>query len=210
MPLLKLPQLTTKCPSDAPRVSVWHATETARDLFEKLPPHWNKPAEALNIYKNEARKKEVLAEHLLLLEALGENIELKHTASGQPILKGSELHCSISHSHGYVAIGLSPAPLGLDIEVWGPKAFKLRERFLSKEEMISTPADAERHAVRLWTAKEAVYKHFNSSKLANFLDTIRIEQTPTGWKGTALPLQQSARLQFVECEPFALCFTTTL
>jgi len=210
MPLLSLPQLPTKCPSNEPRISIWHATETVDELLELLPPHATTTAEAFGIYKNTARQKEVLAEHILLHQMLGPDATLLHTPHGQPRLSDSALNISISHSHSYVAVGLATRPLGLDIETWGPRALRLQTRFLTPDEISLPHPNPERRAVSLWAAKEAVYKHFSNPALANFLSTIRISQTATRLQATAIPLNESIGLEIKEFEPFTLAYTQPL
>lgn len=92
----------------------------------------------------------------IVREELGENVRVLHQADGSPVLAGSPLNISISHSRHYVALALHPTKrIGVDIEE--PRMEQLRRvisKFLSPDEL---PMWGER-LLEAWTAKEAAFK----------------------------------------------------
>lgn len=92
----------------------------------------------------------------IVREELGENVRVLHQADGSPVLAGSPLNISISHSRHYVALALHPTKrIGVDIEE--PRMEQLRRvisKFLSPDEL---PMWSDR-LLEAWTAKEAAFK----------------------------------------------------
>lgn len=96
-----------------------------------------------------------------LLEALaGPEARLTHDANGKPLIIGSDLYVSISHSREFAAVAVDrTAPVGIDVESH-TREHQLRRvapRVLSPAELDVYSAT---HAgyVRAWTIKEALYK----------------------------------------------------
>ena len=83
-------------------------------------------------------------------------------ATGRPFLfsQGAETpeEISVTHAANLVAVAFSPRGhrVGIDLEGNEKKAWRVRERFLSAEELrrLSTPAEV----LAAWCAKEATYK----------------------------------------------------
>jgi phosphopantetheinyl transferase (holo-ACP synthase) len=90
---------------------------------------------------------------------LGSNVQIAYKSSGTPFLINSNKHISISHSGTLVAIALSNEKVGIDLQIISDKPLKIKSRFLSNAEiqMMGGQLDALT-AVKLWCAKEAVYK----------------------------------------------------
>lgn len=98
--------------------------------------------------------------------------EIGHYSSGAPFLYGEDTRISITHCKGRLAVatlGATPdadlskftpaAALGIDAErVDREQVIRLRERFLSAEELKMIPADNLLLNLQAWTIKEAVYK----------------------------------------------------
>lgn len=94
----------------------------------------------------------------LLVETLGEEVEIAHHKSGAPYLIGSELHISLSHSMHYAAVALSPSRvMGVDIEEPRPQLRKVAPRVLSDAEAEAYSA-SDALLLQAWTLKEALYK----------------------------------------------------
>jgi 4'-phosphopantetheinyl transferase len=109
----------------------------------------------------EQKGTKVLLEHLLnTQEAL-----LFYDDKGKPFLKDRPQYLSISHSHDYLVILLNKTEnTGVDIERLRDKVLNIRHKFLSDEELLFCGDDLERH-IRLWAAKEAVYKWYGKKEL---------------------------------------------
>lgn len=110
-------------------------------------------------FKSSKRQKEWLGVRLLLKHLLGSNVQIAYKSSGAPFLINSNKHISISHSGTIVAIALSNEKVGIDLQIISDKPLKIKSRFLSNAEiqMMGDQLDALT-AVKLWCAKEAVYK----------------------------------------------------
>ncbi len=103
------------------------------------------------------RKREIVASHLLIKNIMGENVSIAHDENGAPILVGIEGYISISHSATEIAVAINPhCPIGIDIENWRDQLIKVKNRFLSLQELdiYSTP----QLMLQAWTIKEALYK----------------------------------------------------
>lgn len=100
----------------------------------------------------------------MIREHAGAGVKLLHEPDGSPLLGGSPLHISISHSRRYAAIALHPdCRIGVDIEEPRDEQLnRIAERFLA-------PAELPLWRGRLlaaWTCKEAVYKAAGTPGLA--------------------------------------------
>lgn len=91
----------------------------------------------------------------LIASRLGPQVRLLHDPEGAPLLAGSNLNISVSHSRNFAAIMLHPSlRCGIDIEEPRPAQLeRVRTKFLSPAEQVSTL-----NLLRAWTAKEAVFK----------------------------------------------------
>ena len=88
--------------------------------------------------KTESGQKQFVGVRLLLhhLFPTIENIELEKTANGKPYVKGLNEKISISHSGNYVAVLISKSKdVGVDIELIGDKAIKVKNKYMSDREL---------------------------------------------------------------------------
>lgn len=84
--------------------------------------------------------------------------------SGKPVLRGSELHFSISHAGGLCALVLSDSPVGIDLQdteaakkISNPSSFA-RRFFTSDEYEVYMSEPTPEQLCRIWTRKEALAK----------------------------------------------------
>lgn len=107
----------------------------------------------MNVYVAPGGRDEIAR---LIAENIGQDVRLLHDADGAPLLNGSPLNISISHSRHFAAIALHPTlRIGIDIEE--PRPEQLRRviaKFLAPREQ---PLWADR-LLEAWTCKEAVFK----------------------------------------------------
>lgn len=138
----------------------------------------------------------------LLKEHVGPDARVIHDADGAPLLAGSSLHLSISHSHHFAAIALDPdVRIGIDIEE--PRLEQLQHvisKFLAPEEL----PQWQNRLLRAWTAKEATFKAAGTSGLT--IGQIRliaddIAQTPDG---------REFLLDFTETDRYTIATATPL
>lgn len=78
---------------------------------------------------------------------------------------------SLSHSGGALAVAVSRAPVGIDIErVHMPRSQSIAERIMNAEELALyesiPPEEREERLIEIWTAKEAIFK---SKRLDSFI-----------------------------------------
>lgn len=101
------------------------------------------------------RRRERQAVAQLLQRMLGHEADLTHAPDGAPLLPG--YYISISHSRDLAVVALDAVrPVGIDAEEWRPQLQRIKERFLSPQELalFATPGQL----LTAWTIKEAVYK----------------------------------------------------
>ena len=116
------------------RWGIWQVTETLEELYACLSD--DVVRQELERLKAPSRKMEYLAVRVLLKTMLGKEVRIGHEPSGKPFLTGGEYHVSISHTKGYVAVGLhESAQPGIDIEAYGERVRKVESRFVREDEM---------------------------------------------------------------------------
>lgn len=109
--------------------------------------------------KAESRRQELLGERLLAWHVFGEHAMIAHNADGVPFVEGKDLHLSVAHTRGYLAIAVNPRhAMGIDVETHGRRVVKVRDFFLSSAEKAWLDADDVLGNTIAWTAKEAIFK----------------------------------------------------
>lgn len=117
--------------------------------------------------------------------------EIGHFRNGAPFLFGEQGRISITHCRNFLAVATLPptpevelgefsrrAALGIDAEpIDRAQVIKIRERFLSDDELRMIPADDVEQNVIAWTVKEAAYKAAMTEGV-DFRRDIRIERMP--------------------------------
>ena len=147
---------------EAGATAIWQTSESVDELHALFVESATADASGYAALTTDKRRKEWLAERLLLRCAFRLGGTIGHRPDGSPFLTEGGGHISISHSGPFVALSLSPAArVGIDLEQRGPRAFRLRTKFLSPGEYGYDEADdAETAALTAWSAKEAAFKLF--------------------------------------------------
>ena len=103
-----------------------------------------------------------------------ESVDIFYEASGKPYLNKS-MKISISHSYNWLAVLFSSTQeVGIDIEKVRDKILKIKEKFLSSQELTELKdAPLEKYTL-YWCAKEALYKASGISGLL-FAEQLFIE-----------------------------------
>lgn len=131
--------------------------------------------------------------------------EIGHFRNGAPFLTGETCRISITHTGRFLAIATLPstpevnlmqfndrAAMGIDAEDKSrAQVLKVRNRFLSAEELSEIPDDNVVQNVLAWTCKEAIYKAALCEGI-DFANAIRIEKLPK--LGPAAPLKDAPAL----------------
>lgn len=138
---------------------LWKTVETIEELEAILPSYYIK-----NV-SNEKRKKEILVVRILLQQMIPKAI-LTYDLNGAPKINSNK-QISISHSHGWVAIGISEKRIGLDLEKISGKALRIAQKF--SLDYFSSADIATLH----WCCKEAIYKWHQLGNI-DFKDDIHI------------------------------------
>lgn len=140
---------------------IWSLEESVPELAELL--HDDAAAQrAVSGLGNEKRRRERVAALIVLRELAGRHLFIGHDAEGRPLVEGGNgLFISVSHSPRYVAVGVAPFPVGLDIERVSDRQLAAAGKFLSQREMSLLSYGGNRPrlaAALLWSVKEAAYK----------------------------------------------------
>ena len=140
-------------------IALWHITEDRDQLLEtlELDPFILEQTFAFSSAK---RQLEYLAVRNLYKAIMGEQPNIHYKENRAPYLDEGKGEISITHTGSYAAIYLHPtAKVGIDIERITDKVIRVKNRFLSDEELsFVDPRNEKTHLTILWAAKEALYK----------------------------------------------------
>ena len=92
------------------------------------------------------------------------SVNIHKNENGKWVCDSYEL--SLSHSQGMLAVAVSRAPIGVDIEaVATPRSEKMAERIMTEEELaeftLLDDAKRETELISVWCRKEAIFKSLN-------------------------------------------------
>ncbi len=142
----------------------WDMTESS-DTLQQMCHALQLPAEC--DAKAESRRREILAERILLRHIFGENTALLHNRDLAPLLSATHRRISIAHARGRlcIAVARDNEAFGIDLETPRPRVLNVRTAFLNDgEQQWIAPTDIASHLVA-WTAKEAVFKAISDRAL---------------------------------------------
>lgn len=106
----------------------------------------------------EKRRAEREAVLKLVHDAFGPEAEYTHDADGAPVVEGVDSYISVSHCSDRAVLAVrNEGPVGVDIERFRPQLRRIARKFLTDAESAVAPLSDEA-LLRLWTAKEAVFK----------------------------------------------------
>jgi phosphopantetheinyl transferase len=155
--------------NDTTRLGIWKIEETEEFFKANVPQH-------RDVTHPHKRLQHLAGRFLLqyLFPAFPyEMIEIADTR--KPYLPNDQYQFSISHCNDYAAAIVSKDKrVGVDIEVPVPKILRIRDKFLSKEEL-DRFEHTERQLTLLWSAKEAVFKWYASGAV-DFREHIHLEK----------------------------------
>lgn len=135
--------------------------------------------EAIRRYSGEVRRAEWLSWRNVAREVLGEDVRLEYNSIGSPMVATSNnipIYISVSHCRSHIAVALSEAPCGVDVE-WSKRNFdRAASRFLSFSERMLEFTYPDLMVGAAWCAKESVYKYYcaQGEQYPDFLRDIRI------------------------------------
>ena len=161
---------------DETRVVIWEVKESLDFFREGLILSHNEQEFVETV--NNKRKLEWTASRFLMQKILEIDIQadLRKDQYGKPYLLQDEVHISISHSHDYSAIAISPKVIGIDIQLELDKISRIAYKFINEEERRFIEDDkkvAYYHAI--WGAKESMYKAYGRKKI-EFKEDMSVDQ----------------------------------
>ena len=162
-----MPLHSVKYVSHESVIGIWHITED-ESYFKRKIDLFPEESEFLKAVKSETKRREWLAARWLLqkLDQQDERIECRKDEHGKPYLLGSELHISMSHSHEYTAVILSPRLCGIDIQKEVGKIVRIAHKFCSPAELAAIEDGEEIADLHLyWGAKESIYKAYGKRQV---------------------------------------------
>lgn len=164
-------------------IAIWEITETVDELLEllNLDPF---VIEQISMFSSEKRKLEYLAVRCALKHVTKKQISISYLPSGMPYINDHSMQISISHTGRYAVIMIHPTtPVGIDIEKISDKVVRIKNKFLSIEELQNIDSRSEKiHLVILWAAKEALYKIIGVEHI-DFTKDLKIEPFQPYMKG---------------------------
>lgn len=144
---------------------VWKMQESWEELTELLQ-HPALCQEALHRFNAPHRRMEWLTARLLLQTLTGRIPEIDYLPNGKPIVRNQNMYISISHTKGYVAVILANREVGIDIEQYGQRVHKVKNRFIRTDEIILPYHGEDTWSLLLhWSAKETLFKCLGNSEV---------------------------------------------
>lgn len=165
--------------------------------------------ERLNEFSSETRKKEFLATRYLRTQLVGKTPVL-YSDIGAPYLSSGD-YISISHAKEVVGIASCPSfPIGFDLEPIHEKVLRVKHKFLHPSELVGFDVDDVTELIKIWSAKEALYKLSGSKGLHFTRDLIVEKINATEWKGKILEeiTEKTVHLSIQQISNFIVSIST--
>jgi phosphopantetheinyl transferase len=162
--------------SDVAMYGLWEITETAMELLAQIKLS-DSELEQYQTFTNHTRRTHWLSYRALLKQMIpNETFTLCYDAHGKLFVAENTFQLSVSHSGNYsAAIIHRNRSVGIDIERIAHRIVRIKERFLSEQEVGEMPFDTSNAALTgYWCAKEALYKYYGKEGL-DFRKNLRIE-----------------------------------
>jgi phosphopantetheinyl transferase len=157
-------------------LGIWNITEDTGQLLQHLNLS-DTEQRLLHMFKTELRQKQWLSYRRLIRELISpQRYPVHYDESGKPYLAGSEWNISVTHTENYAGVIISrDVKVGIDMEKLKPRIDRVKEKFLSEEELSAIPQEKKLEYLTLaWCAKEAVYKLHGWRNL-DFRKNIRVQ-----------------------------------
>lgn len=192
------------------RIIIAKITETTEELIPLLENFTSYENEFKQIIASK-RKKEFISVRFLMNILMQKNVIIAYDTVHKPYLINSEYSISISHSGNYFALIVSRNGLtGIDIECRTNRVYKVRERYLDKNELAFMLTDKpESCALEIaWTAKEALYKIIGNE--AYDFHTLKIMPFEPDSEGTMVaiyePKKKDFSIQYVQNQDYTFAY----
>ena len=142
--------------NDYSQLAVWKITEPEEFFFRETGV---RPA-----INNDHKRLQHLAGRYLLkqIEPSFPINKIEILQSRKPHLPGKEFHFSISHCRDFVGIFIATQPVGIDVELVDEKVNRIKNKFLSEDELYLlaglNEVDYLKTLTLFWSCKEALFK----------------------------------------------------
>lgn len=200
--------------ADETILAVWKMEETEDELRNQLSEKTLSEKKFQQL-SSDKRKIEWLSVRLLLKNTCLEEKIIAYEQNGKPFLLDNSFNISISHTKGFVALLLHPTRnVGIDIEQMTDKVLKLKERFMTKDELKYSSFEEEKIQVLLhWSAKETLFKIIPQAEIT-FNEHLHIAPFQVKRKGffsaieTKTPNRQKFEINYQVFPEFVLTWTS--
>lgn len=181
-----MPIIWSKKLENKGEVAIWHITEVADELYNKLQLN-NAEKAFYDSLQSSKRNMHWLGSRVLLRTLLNttEYIDCQLDGNNKPYLVNFPYNISISHSNDYAAVIIyKDNMVGIDIEKISNKIERIAKRFLSEIELsfINSEKKIEQQYV-CWGVKETLFKLYGKGNLP-FIGGIQIKPFEYQDKGT--------------------------
>jgi len=151
------------------RIGIWKIEETEEFFKNNVPAH----REVTHPHKRLQHLAGRFLLQYLFPDFPYELIQIADT--NKPYLADEKYHFSISHCGDWAAAIVSRNKrVGVDVEIPVDKILRIKEKFLSEDELRLTTPDS-RLTTLLWSAKESVYKWYGKGAV-DFRQDIQLSQ----------------------------------
>lgn len=158
-------------------LAVWHITEQANELYNKLQLNVAEKA-FYDSLQSSKRNMHWLGSRVLLRTLLNttEFIDCQLDENNKPYLVNFPYQISISHSNDYAAVIICKEKnVGVDIEKMSGKIERIAKRFLSEKELENVSENNRiEHLYVCWGIKETLFKLYGKGNLP-FIGGIEID-----------------------------------
>jgi len=206
-----MPIVWSKNLAEKGKIAIWEISESEEELYnmlqldEKEQQHF----QTLSL----ARQKQWLGSRVLLRTLLQteQPIELNIDEHRKPFLNNFPFEISISHANHMAAVIIYEGKkVGIDIEKISERILKIKNKFLSTEELkfISSTNELEQLHV-CWGVKESLFKLYGKGSLP-FIEGIKInafEYSKTGQVAASIAIpayHANFNVQYLKYEDFML------
>jgi len=156
-------------------LGTWKITENAEELLSQIVLSQEEQLLYAS-FQTETRRKQWLAYRRLIKELISpQRYPVHYDESGKPFLAGSNWNISATHTEDYAGVIIShKLKVGIDMELVRPRIDRVKEKFLSQEELSLLSAEKYLEQLTLaWCAKEAIYKLYGYRNL-DFRKNIKV------------------------------------
>jgi len=143
---------------------LWEVKESVKWFYERMTLSKKLEMEFRSIRADGIRLQWVASRFILQQLARNAVLELEKDNFGKPHFEHDTRFISLSHCQGYAAAISADVAVGIDVELVSGRVQKIKNRFLSDEELILL-GESDEMLMLAWSAKEAVYKMYGQKGL---------------------------------------------